>query len=179
MIVTDIFGAAWQVTRADPTRLAFDLLRGRPHPPTRQGETVILTDDLAQVLEALRDAPSHLTELLPLGATAVKRLRRLLGHNRYDDRLDWYLARIDDLGAMTGLAFAAAHGVSEAAASIWRTRLLGPRLRPAGWWRAADVRDTILTGTTRDAAAVLGIAVVSVRRIRWQLQQEGLTDDPA
>lgn len=169
MIVADIFGGLWSVSEARATPLAFDVLLGRPHPPTRQGETVILTDELAQVMEALRDRPSDLIEILPISGTALKRLRRLVGHHWRRDREGWYLDRLDDLGAMTGPEFAEAHGVSEAAASIWRSRLLGPRQRPEGWWREPDVRDVLMTSRTRDAADILGISESSVRRIRSML----------
>lgn len=170
--VHDIFGQTWLVTEARETPLGFDVLVGRPHPPSRQGATVILTDDLAEAIDAMRDTPADLDGVLPIGRTTIKRLRKAMGYHWRADRLDWYLDRLDDLATMTGVEFAQRHGVSEATASIWRNRLVGPRRRPAGWWRAPDVVATLTAPTSAaQAARALEISDGAVRRLRHLLRE--------
>lgn len=181
VVVTDIWGAQWAVSEARATEYGFDLLLGRPVASGPQGATVILTDELTRLLHHLRHTPAHLVQTLPISKTAIRRLRTALGHHWRDDREEYYLDRIDDLAALTGPEFAARHGGSEAAASVWRSLLVGPRQRPAGWWRDPDYADAILTGRPRDAADALQISEGAIRRLRWMLRtaaaQMETTDD--
>lgn len=89
---------------------------------------------LTQHFEQHRQAPSALA--LPIGGTAIKRIRRLLGHHRYIDNATWWDERVDDLIRLTAAEFAAAHDVKEHTAAVARLRILGPTQRPAFWWRA-------------------------------------------
>ena len=172
-IITDVFGATWRVT-GQRQATGCTILLGRPWPPSRQGETVILTDDLAEALTASRDDPAALSVTLPISRTAIKRLRQMLGHNWRDDRALWYFDRLDDLATMTIEGFAAKHGVSSGAASTWHNRLFGPRQRPAGWWRDPQTHALILTGTDTEASAATGIPKGSIRRLRSLIKR---TDD--
>lgn len=171
--VLDIWGDAWAVREARGTPLGWDVLLGRPAADrSRGGPAVILTPALGAYLEAQRHTPREALVALPIGATALKRLRRLLGHHWRHDRAAWWLERLPDLADLTGAEFAARHGVSEGAASEWRALLLGPRLRPAGWWREPDTAEIIMTWATAPAADALDLAAVSVRRLRALLTAE-------
>ncbi|ACL57919.1 hypothetical protein [Methylobacterium nodulans] len=110
---------------------------------------------------------------LPIGASTIKRIRRLLGHHYIADHAAWWEARAEDLADLTIEAFAARHGCSVGGASQARAALFGPSLRPAGWWRAPDVAAVILADRPRaDIADDLGISVGTVGRLRWMLQQD-------
>lgn len=172
--VTDYCGDAWDVTEARSTPHGFDVLLGYPSGLPRGrggtgGKRVILTPELAQHLERFRERPS--LSGLPVGFGVIKRLRKLLGHHRYLDRRAWWEERVDDLADLTLEAFAERHRVSVAAAANARLALFGPRLRPAGWWRAPDVAEIILSDRPRsEIAEALGLSVGSVGRLRYVLK---------
>lgn len=168
----DIWDDVWDVREARPTSHGFDLLFGWPAGTPRGkggagGPRIIVTQDLAAHLESIRQSPGK--HGLPAGSTTVKRLRRLLGHHGQIDRAAWWEDRADDLADLTIEQFATRHGVSIGAAVNARHALFGPTLRPAGWWRAADVVSA-LSGPTADVADALGISCGSVRRIRAVLR---------
>lgn len=139
---------------------------------------VIVTPALLRHLERHRQRPAALA--LPIGHTAITRLRRLLGHHRQMDAAAWWDERADDLADLTIEAFAAAHGRSVGAIVNARHALFGRRLRPAGWWRAPDVVEVLLADRPRaDIADALGISVGSVGRLRHCCRSVALTaDDP-
>ncbi|NUB25749.1 hypothetical protein [Azospirillum brasilense] len=160
----DIWGDRWQVEERRETAHGFDVLLGRPK-GQRHGKTIIVTAGLAAHFERHRQAPSTLT--LPIGGTAIKRIRRLLGHHRYIDNAAWWDERIDDLIRLTAAEFAAAHDVKEHTAAVARLRILGPTQRPAFWWRAPEVSDLLRsTATMAEIATILDVAAVTVRRLR-------------
>lgn len=166
----DIWGDPWAVREGRQTALGWDVLLGRPYPTRgRGGPSAIVTRHLADYLETVRHDPQRAELALPLGRTAIKRLRRLLGHHWQADRMAWWLDRLPDLADLTGAAFAARYGVSEGAASEWRGALLGPRLRPAGWWQEPNIAEILTTWQTAAAADALGVAASSVRRLRAAL----------
>lgn len=173
--VTDAWGDAHDVREARPTLHGFDVLLGWPVGIPRGrggsgGPKVIVTAVLAGHMEAHRLAPGAMG--LPIGATAIKRLRRLLGHHGQIDRAAWWEERADDLGILTIEAFAARHSVSAGAVVNARHALFGPTLRPAGWWRAPDVTMMLTASRPRaDIADQLGISVGSVGRLRWAISQ--------
>lgn len=168
--VRDTWGDLWAVREARATQHGFDLLLGRPLAIPRGQACVIMTEPLRDYLEAQRDTPGSIA--LPLGNTAIKRLRRLLGHHWQIDRAAWWHRRSADLADLTIEAFAARHSVSAGAIVNARHALLGPTLRPAGWWRAPDVAALILADRPRaEIAESLGISVGAVGRLRWHLQQ--------
>lgn len=168
--VRDAWGDAWTVREARATAHGFDLLLGRPVASPRGQACVIMTKPLQAYLEAQRDTPAAIA--LPLGNTAIKRLRALLGHHWRIDRAAWWHRRAADLADLTIEAFAARHGVSAGAVVNARHALFGPALRPAGWWRAPDVAALILADKPRaEIAESLGISVGAVGRLRWQLRR--------
>lgn len=119
----DVAGILWQVREARPTAHGFDVLIGWPDGAPRgrggRGVATIITPALARYLTATR--PRDV--VLPIGATAVKRLRATLGLKW--SYADWWTARKDDLRAMTLEAFCARHGCSTGAASMHRTAITG------------------------------------------------------
>lgn len=167
---TDIWGDTWAVEEARPTTHGWAVLLGRPAcRRMRHGLTVIMADSLANYLERHRHEPAVLAASLPIGATAIKRLRRLLGHHWRDDRSAWWEERAADLADLTVAEFAARYGVSAGAASTWRIRLFGRRLRPAGWWREPEVAAVLRDQPTAAASARLGLSPGAVRRLRAEL----------
>ncbi|WBV42708.1 hypothetical protein [Pseudoroseomonas cervicalis] len=150
--------------------MGWDLLLGRPQTELGPaGKAVIVTPELADYLNSVRHDPQRAAIALPVGATTIKRLRSLLGHHWRDDRAVYWLDRLPDLASLTGAEFAARHGVSEGAASQWRTALLGPRQRAPGWWREPAAAEALTTWPVAAAANAYGIAASSVRRLRAEL----------
>lgn len=169
-LIADAWGDNWRVEETRPTRHGFDVFLGRPADGNiRGGRRVIVTPDLASHFEARRLNPSTLT--LPIGLSTIKRIRALLGHNRYIDHAAWWDERVTDLADLTIEQFCARHGVTVGAAVNARHALLGPTLRPAGWWRAPDIRAIILSAAPRaEVAERLGISVGSIGRLRYWLR---------
>lgn len=164
MEAEDAWDDRWLVEERRDTAHGFDVLLGRPR-GRRHGKTIIVTTDLAAHFEQHRQAPSGLA--LPIGGTAIKRIRRLLGHHRQIDNAAWWDKRADDLIRLTAAEFAAGHGVNEHTAAVARLRILGPTLRPAYWWRAPDVVALLQSDApTVEVAMILDVAAVTVRRLR-------------
>lgn len=119
--VTDHAGVRWDVRERLPTQHGFDLCIGWPVGEPRgkggRGTATIITAELARYLQAtrLRDVE------LPIGHTAVKRMRAQLGITWSWDA--WWAARAADLGSMTLEAFCDLHGCSIGAASQRRAML--------------------------------------------------------
>lgn len=183
-------GAAWSVRETRASGHGWTIYLGRPYPPVRRqgghgGTRVILTAELRDYLRA------HLPKdyALPIGRTAIKRLRRALGLHAPAERYAWWLDRIDDLGALTAAEFVAKHPapartgrermviLRESTVSMMRQQLLGRALRPVGWWRAPDIA-AVLTSQqpAREIAGQLDIATSSVRRLRALLTTTTTTD---
>jgi transposase len=173
---SDIWDDRWDVREYRTTDHGFAVVLGWPaaQPRGRDGSggpKVIITAQLASHMEAHRRIPLALH--LPIGATAIKRVRRLLGHHRQIDAAAWWDERVTDLSDLTIGAFANRHMVSVGAASTARSALLGPKLRPAGWWRAPDIAAIILSNRPRaEKADLLGLSAGAVGRLRWVLKSD-------
>lgn len=118
----DVYGRSWDIRERRPTRHGFDVLIGWPEGEPRgkggRGVAVVPTQALIEYLRKtrLRDVD------LPIGRTAVKRLRA-----EADIRWDWYAwwaARADDLRSMTLEQFCEKHSCSIGAASQRRASLI-------------------------------------------------------
>ncbi len=170
--VSDASGGLWEVWDSRVTAHDFAIYLGRAIPITGPGgATVILTTDLVGYLERHRRSPDLID--LPISATTVKRLRRVLGHNWYEDGERWWLQRMRDLETLTSADFAVKHGVKVEAVTYARLNLLGPRQRPAGWWRDPATADLILSAQSRIyVAQMLDICASAVGRYRTMLRKE-------
>ena len=168
--IEDAWRAIWQVDAARLTAHDFALYLGRPLAMSGPGgAAVILTAELVAYLERFRRAPDLID--LPLSRTTVKRLRRALGHNWYEDGERWWLRRLDDLEAMTTADFAVRYGVKLEAVTYARLNLLGPRQRPAHWWLEPATADLLLSPQPRIyIALMLDICASSVGRLRARLR---------
>lgn len=175
-VAQDAFGDPWDIREERPTRHGWPLLMGWPHgiprgPGGAGGPRAILTAPAVAYLESRRLRPAGID--LPLGRTAVKRLRRVLGHCWQADTAAWYKARVADLATLTLPEFARRHGGTESAAEAWRLRLVGKLLREPGWWRKGEARELLLSGAPRAYIAErLGVSVGAVGRLRWRLRTE-------
>ena len=118
---SDWAGNTWDVRERRPSAHGFDILIGWPQGAERgqggRGVAVIISVELAQYLTKTRLRDTE----LPIGNTTVKRLRREVGASWSWD--DWWIARSEDLLALTLEAFCAKHGCSIGAASQRRTML--------------------------------------------------------
>lgn len=170
----DVWGDRWDVREYRHTDHGFAVALGWPASMPRGrggsgGPKVIVSDPLLTYLHRHRRHPTTMT--LPIGATAIKRLRRLLGLSSQVAAAEWWQTRIVDLADMTVSDFAAKHGVSTGAASLARSAFLGPRIRPAGWWQAPDVALIINSDLPRaQVADELDISIGAVGRMRWMLR---------
>ncbi len=175
--ITDAFGDEWDVREYRPTQHGFDVTLGWPSGMPRGrggtgGPKVVVTEDLRAHLESLRLQPAALR--LPIGATAIKRLRRLLGHHHQIDRAAWWEDRVEDLADLTVAQFCDKHGVSAGSVVNARHALYGPKLRPAGWWRAPDIAAILTSARPRaEIADGLGVSLGAVGRLRWAAMNKG------
>lgn len=170
----------WQVDAARGTSHGFAVYLGRPVSMSGPGgAAVIITAELQAYLERHRRSPDLID--LPLGQTTIKRLRRALDHNWYEDGERWWLHRMDDLLTLTTADFAVRHGVKLEAVTYARLNLLGPRQRGAYWWRDPETADLLLSPQPRlYVAMMLDICSSSVGRLRTRLRKEsGMAMDPA
>lgn len=170
----DIWGYKWDVREDRKTAHGWPVRIGWPAGEPRGkagagGPRIIVTPQLAAHLESVRAAPGG--HGLPIGMTALKRLRRLLGHHRQIDRAEWWSDRAGDLADLTIEAFAARHQVGAGAVLNARHALFGPVLRPAGWWRAPDIAQLILADLPiATIADEFGLSASTVRRLRHELR---------
>lgn len=118
---TDYAGQQWVVRERRPTGHGWDILVGWPEDAERgrggRGVAVIITAELAQYLTVTRRRDM----VLPIGATAISRMRREIGVSWSWD--DWWEQRRDDLLSMTLEVFCLRHGCSMGAASQRRASL--------------------------------------------------------
>lgn len=176
-VVTDWEGIPWDARRAEPTRLGFTAYEGWPsgYPRGRNGcggPAWILTRPLARWLEKHRiGATNHIGDL-PFCLSVLKRLRKLLGHDRRVDHRAWWLDRLDDLDALTSGDFVRRHGrVSKAAVDMARKQLVGFRGQSRAAWR--DHADLILGDLpSQTIAAKLATSVDVVCKMRHRLEEE-------
>lgn len=175
---TDHWGGGYDV-RERRSCAACDVLIGWPAGHRGKGcggPRVIVTDALAAYCDRHRHRGGVKAMIgeLPIGASAIKRVRRLLGHDVYADAANWWMQHADDLQVLTTDEFARLYGCSEGAVSEARRRVLGEsRQRPAGWWRGKDER-ALLLGPMSSAyvADALGCSVGAVRRMRSHLAKD-------
>lgn len=176
----DAWGDTWDVREARKTQFGFDVLLGWPAGIPRGkggsgGPRVIITADLAGWCNALRG--SRAPNALPIGATALKRVRRLLGYHGQVDRVEWWETRADDLADMTTDRFCEKHHASAGAVSQARIAVFGRRVRETGWWRKAEIAEILLSPRpSADIADQLGVAAGAVRRMRSAIA--GQSPDP-
>lgn len=123
--VLDVHGRAWDVREYRPTAHGFGIAVGWPQGEPRgrggRGVAVVPTQALVEYLTATR---LKNTADLPIGTTAIKRLRRELGI-RWDWDA-WWAGRRDDLLGLTLERFCARHGCSLGGASQRRAALRAP-----------------------------------------------------
>ncbi|WKD28665.1 hypothetical protein NDQ72_01575 [Halomonas sp. KG2] len=114
----DVFGAAWLVRERRDSGHGWLIEIGWPVVGDGpQGVQIICTLPLAEYLRntRLKDVD------LPIGKTAVKRLRKTL--ELYWSWDEWWAERLDDLHTMKLEAFAKKHGCSVGAASQRRAKI--------------------------------------------------------
>ena len=133
-LATDVWGRQWDVRERRDTSHGFTVSIGWPSGEPRgggvgRGVAVVMTPPLAQYITDTRQRDID----LPIGITAVKRLRSALGV-RWDWD-DWWRAKEIDLRLMTLADFAERHGCSTGAASRRRAMLLP--IRPGGLQKIA------------------------------------------
>lgn len=119
--VVDVQGREWAVREERPTEHGWPVLLGWPVEVARGqgggGPRVIITPELAAYLDAMRLTPAAVH--LPLGRTALKRLRAALGVGWREANAAWWAARCLDTTA-TIEDFRAVHGKSAGAVSNHR-----------------------------------------------------------
>lgn len=171
-ITPDLWGDDWLIIDIRISPDAPPVPLGHPvNHSGRGGPTIFVTTELAAHLEHHRYGPSKAG--LPIGLTALKRLRRLLGHNRYIDSTAWWEDRADDLATLTMEEFAARHGKSMGQIHNAKVALFGPTNRPNGWWRQPEITSLLRSGLpTSEIADQLGLSAGGARRLIWQARQQ-------
>jgi hypothetical protein len=170
--IRDHWGDRWTVWETRETDHGWPLHLGRPEyaGQRRGGKCVILTTELVEYLIAVRHNLGSCR--LPVGGTVVKRLRKILGLNSYEDKRQWWEDHADELAELSGENFARKHGYSEARASQMHTAIFGRRLREPGWWREEPAASLLRGDSPRqEVAEALDVSVGTVGRLRWVLRQ--------
>jgi hypothetical protein len=145
--VTDAYGDEWDIKAEIDSGHGWPIRVGWPsgYPRGRGGiggPRVVLTEDLVNHLESVRhDLRPMEAAKLPLGQAQLKRLRKLLGHNRKSDRRAWYEDHIEELATLEHTEFARRYGLSDSAVALMHQELIGrQRGRPDSWWRGDDAK---------------------------------------
>ncbi len=172
-VVRDHYDDQWSVYEERHTEHGWPLLLGRPHTGESLnrvgGNRVILMTDLVEYLIGIRYERGAVN--LPVGGTALWRIRRLLGINIYDDMREWWEEHADELSSMTEAVFAEKYGFSPAKVSMANKVLFGKRINDAGWWLKEPARSLIKGDSPRaQVAEELEISIGAVGRLRWRLR---------
>lgn len=180
-MIADAWGHTWDVREYRPAPFG-QIALGWPiaHPRGRGGTggpQVIITTDLQSYMEAhrYRGAVSDMESELPIGGAAIKRLRRILGHDAVGDRDQWWIDRTDDLLTLTVEEFCFKHSVSAGAVVNAQKRMgIGRKNREPGWWHTPEVKALLNSNLPRSFVAdKLGVSVGSVGRLRWLVSTPG------
>jgi hypothetical protein len=183
--VADIWGERWVVGEVRPTNYRFSIYMGWParEGASRSGKAaVIVTPALAKHMRETAQRP-YATPL-PISDNARRRVRELLnvGHREWiDNRVNWWLDRIDDLGSLSAAAFVAKHGRkgwtrmgTMSTTLVWQMRvaLLGRQRPPIGWWKSPKVRALVNSKLPlNEIAKRLDLAPSTVYGIRYRLKK--------
>jgi DNA-binding XRE family transcriptional regulator len=192
-VIADAFGDRYDVRNRKVSDAGVTIVTGWPHGTPRGrngcagGPRIILTPELCQWLElvneehvARRTTLATMAKDLGISKQPLLRLRSLLGLSWLESRHCWWAERAGDLATLAGPEFAARHGVSAAAATIMRQKVLGiTRQRPDGWWREPWAVKLLLSDLpTAVVADNLGLAAVTVRKLAVAIQRDrGMTAD--
>ena len=166
----DFEGALFNVRQIRNTKHGFDLLFGRPVP--RQGvyngpTHLIATRQLVDFWKANRTNHEGVIMDLPAGWTTLKRMRRRLGINYFDDVSRFWLDRIGELETLTPREFAARHDIHPDAVFDARRRMLGNWAREPDWWRKPRPLEVLRSKITlREMGERLDISISQAKRLR-------------
>lgn len=182
--ILDVYGDRWDVReyREGP---GFSLAIGWPEGKRGQGKggpRVIVTPELLGYFaqHRWRGGVQKMADELPIGNNAIKRIRRVVGHNIYDDTTNWWIDRMEELLTMTGAEFAEKYGKSEAACSLARSLIFGERrCRARRWWLTEPTKSILLSDyPVAIQADLLDLPAGSVRRLRAMVQRAmGVSDE--
>ena len=182
--VVDVEGGHWDVRQIRDTHHGFDLLFGSPARPGmyRGGlPRLIATRSLVDFWEANQTKHSGILFDLPAGRTTLKRVRRRLGFNYWEDLADFWRERMDDLKSLRPREFARRHNLPVAVVVDTRRKLLGSFVRPLGWWRESEFLEVLRSPVPlRVMGEKLGISISHAKRLRDQarLEQQRLLPGP-
>jgi hypothetical protein len=176
--VLDCEGDPWDIKEFRPTGHGWMIAIGWPSGLPRGkggcgGPRVILTRELVDHLESVKHALNPTSAArLPVGRPTMKRLRRLLGHNRKDDRRSWWEAHAEELYTTSFVEFGRRHGVTSSAAELMHEELFGrKRGRPTGWWSEPEAAPLLLSNLpTVEIADRLGRSVKEIWSGRYLLK---------
>jgi hypothetical protein len=174
--VVDVEGGLWDVRQIRDTHHGFDLLFGSPARPGiyRGGlPRLIATRPLADFWEANQTKHSGILFDLPAGRTTLKRVRRRLGFNYFEDLDDFWRERMDDLKSLRPREFARRHSVPVEVVVDTRRKLLGSFVRPLGWWREPEFLEVLRSHVPlRVMGEKLGISITHAKRLRDRARLE-------
>ena len=169
--VRDVEGGLWEVREIRDTKYGFDLLFGAklPIPGSYQGGRphLIATQPLVDFWEANCRNHDGVIMDLPAGRTTLKRMRRRLGFNYFDDMSEFWHERIEDLNTLGAREFATRHNVPVEVAFDARRRLLGIVARDPDWWHKARPLKILRSKIPlREVGEKLGISISHAKRLR-------------
>jgi len=152
--IRDAFDDRWDVREFRDTEHDFAIAFGWPSGFPRGrggvgGPRTILTEPLVKHLEGVRYELTPIPAAnLPLGRQQIKRVRKMLGHDRKADRRAWWVANLESLQPSDTLKdLAVSHGISPSAAELMWLSLHGQtRGHKPAWFREPAITEKIISG---------------------------------
>lgn len=177
-VVEDFCGDEYEVKRFAETKFGWTIAVGWPANRKRGrggagGAGVILTQELVDRMEEVKQNLRPMSTVdLPLTRHQIKRLRRLLGHDRKSDRREWWIDHSKELHEIPHTEFGRKYEVSPSAAEAMFADLFGhKRGRDSHWWMEEDFQKILGDDglTTVEKADRLGRSVAAVCNARYLL----------
>jgi hypothetical protein len=140
-----------------------------PIPGSFQGGRghLIATQPLVDFREANRRNHDGVITDLPSGRTILKRMRRRLGFNCFEEIPELWQGRIEDLDTLSAREFALRHNVDVQVVFDTRRKLLGTVTRDPDWWRKARPLKVLRSNIQlREVGRKLGISISHAERLR-------------
>jgi len=170
--IFDVDGSLWNVREARATKHGFDLLFGIPansgiSPRDIGPKRLIATPALVAYWEVNRTNEGAVNDL-PAGRSTLKRIRKRLRFDFFQDRRNLWKKRTGDMKTLPTGEFADRYNVPTEQANDWRMRLVGRVARPLDWWQHPEALAILRNpGITRTAMAkALNIGTSHAHRLR-------------
>jgi hypothetical protein len=166
----DVHGKPWDIFDSRETKHGFDLLFGRPE--STDGRKIgglprlIATSELVDYWRRIRIRHDGSISGLPAGRTTLKRMRRRLGFDYFDDIDAFWKEHATELQQVGPRKFSTKHDITPEVAFEARFRVLGRTARQPSWWRTPENIEILQSHITyREKSEKLGISISHSKRL--------------